>query len=129
MQWTNGHYAGFSEHEPWIRTGDKDVCNAEAEMADETSVWHAYQALIRLRKAHPALVYGSFEPVETANDDVFCYYRDDGTERFYIETNLRARVVKQPKAKGTLELIYSNYMAQGDGMQPYEANVYRVAKP
>jgi oligo-1,6-glucosidase len=128
MQWTNDIYAGFSDHEPWIRVGDKDICNAAAEMADETSVWRTYQSLIRMRKEHPALVYGSFEPVETGNDDVFCYYRDDGRERFYVEINLRARAVKQPKTKGNLELIFSNYMCQGEGLQPYEANIYLIVK-
>ncbi len=129
MQWTNGTYAGFSEHEPWIRVGDKDNYNAEGEMQEETSVWHAYQTLIALRKAHPALVYGKFEPVEANKDDVFCYFRDDGDERFYIEINLCARNISQPRVKCKMELIYSNYMAQGDGLQPYEANVYRIDAP
>ncbi len=129
MQWTNGTYAGFSEHEPWIRVGDKDTYNAEGEMQEETSVWHAYQTLIALRKAHPALVYGRFEPVEANKDDVFCYYRDNGDERFYIEINLCARNISQPRVKGKMELVYSNYMAQGDGLQPYEANVYRIDAP
>ena len=129
MQWTNGVYAGFSEHEPWIRVGDKDVCNAETQMREETSVWHAYQSLIALRKEHPALVYGTFEPYEATKDDVFCYYRDDGNERFYIEINLCSRNIKQPRQKEKMELMYSNYMAQGDGLQPYEANVYRIDAP
>ena len=129
MQWTNGTYAGFSEHEPWIRVGDKEVCNAETEMQEETSVWRAYQSLIALRKAHPALVYGKFEPVEANKDDVFCYFRDDGNERFYIEINLCARNISQPRVKEKMELLYSNYMAQGDGLQPYETNVYRIDVP
>lgn len=129
MQWTNGTYAGFSEHEPWIRVGDKDTYNVEGEMQEETSVYHAYQTLIALRKAHPALVYGKFEPVEANKDDVFCYFRDDGDERFYIEINLCARNISQPRVKCKMELVYSNYMAQGDGLQPYEANVYRIDAP
>ena len=129
MQWTNEAYAGFSDHEPWICVGDKDIANAAAEMEEETSVWRAYQTLIALRKAHPALVYGGFEPYEAAKEDVFCYYRDDGSERFYIEINLCARNIKQPRQKERMELIYSNYMAQGDGLQPYEANVYRIDGP
>lgn len=128
MQWTSEEYAGFSTCEPWIRVGDKDACNAADEMRDETSVWSAYQTLIALRKAHPALIYGRFEPHEATKDDVFCYYRADDGERFYVEINLTARAVRQPRTKGDMELIYSNYMAQGDGLQPYEANVYRVVK-
>jgi oligo-1,6-glucosidase len=128
MQWTDEDYAGFSDYEPWIRVGDKNVCNVAAQRKDETSVLRAYQELIRLRKEHPALVYGTFEPVETGNDDVFCYFRDDGNERFYIEINLRARAIKQPKTKGKLELIFSNYMCQGEGLQPYEANIYLAVK-
>jgi glycosidase len=128
MQWTGDVYGGFSEHEPWIRVGDKDICNVEMQLAEETSVLHAYQTLIRMRKDHSALVYGTFEAHESAKDDVFCYYRDDGTERLYVEINLCERAIKQPKANGEMELLFSNYMAQGDGLQPYEANVYRVLK-
>ena len=128
MQWTDGIYGGFSEHEPWIRVGDKDICNAAAQMQDETSVWRAYQQLISLRAMHPALVYGRFEPLESAKEDAFCYYRDDGDERFYIEINLAAKPLKQPRETNSMELIFSNYMAQGDGLQPYEANIYRVNK-
>ena len=128
MQWTNETYAGFSEHEPWIRLGDKDACNVADQLAEETSVLHAYMTLIQLRKDHPALVYGAFEPLESAKEDLFCYYRDDGNERFYIEINLCERAGKQPKVKEQMELIFSNYMAQGDGLQAYEANIYRVMK-
>ena len=128
MQWTNETYAGFSEHEPWIRVGDKDNCNVSQQLTEETSVLRAYQALIQLRKDHPALVYGAFEPFESAKEDVFCYFRDDGKERLYIEINLCDRAMKQPQTKCALELLFSNYMAQGDGLQPYEANVYRVVK-
>jgi oligo-1,6-glucosidase len=128
MQWTDEKFAGFSEHEPWIRVGDKDVRNVAQQLREETSVLRAYQTLIQLRKDHPALVYGSFEPHEAGKDDVFCYYRDDGKERFYIEINLCERAIKQPAVKGEMELVYSNYMAQGDGLQPYEANIYRVNK-
>ena len=67
--------------------------------------------------------------MEANKDDVFCYFRDDGDERFYIEINLCARNINQPRVKGKMELIYSNYMAQGDGLQPYEANVYRIDAP
>jgi oligo-1,6-glucosidase len=127
MRWTKGKYAGFSEAEPWIRADDGDDDCAEAQQADETSVWSAYAALIALRKAHPALVYGGFEPADGGREDVFCYFRDDGNERYYIETNLCARTIKQPKRHGAMELVFSNYMASGDGLEPYEANVYRVS--
>ncbi|HWQ07224.1 MAG TPA: alpha-glucosidase [Feifaniaceae bacterium] len=126
MQWTSGQNGGFSACEPWIRVGDKDVCNAEAQMQDETSAWSAYQSLIALRREHPALVYGKFEVVEEKKEDVFCYFRDDGQERFYIEVNLCSRLIKRPKQRGTMQLIFSNYMASADAMEPYEANVYCV---
>jgi len=127
MRWTRGKYAGFSEAEPWIRADDGDDYCAETQQADENSVWSAYAALIALRKAHPALVYGGFEPADGGREDVFCYFRGDGQERFYIEVNLCARTIRRPKRHEELELVFSNYMAAGDGLQPYEANVYRVA--
>ncbi len=128
MQWNGGDYGGFSEHEPWIRAGDKDECNVELQLQDENSVLNAYRTLINLRKAHTALVYGMFEPFEAKKEDVFCYFRDDGEERLYIEVNLCARTIQRPHAHGEMGLVFSNYLAQDDAMQPYEANVYRVKK-
>lgn len=127
MRWTKGKYAGFSETEPWIRADAGDDYCAETQTGDENSVWSAYAALIALRKAHPALVYGGFEPADGGREDVFCYFRDDGEERFYIEVNLCARTIRRPKRREEMENVFSNYMAFGDGLQPYEANVYRVS--
>jgi hypothetical protein len=74
----------------------------------------------------PALVYGKFESWREKKEDVFCYFRDDGLERFYIEVNLCSRQIARPKQRGTMQLIFSTYMASADGMQPYEANGYCV---
>jgi len=130
MQWSAGKFGGFSEHAPWIRVGDKDECNVDSQQQDENSVLSAYRALILLRKEHAALVYGAFTPFEPKKQDVFCYFRDDGDERFYIEVNLCSRTIHRPKPHGEteMELVFSNYLAQDDAMQPYEANVYRVQK-
>jgi oligo-1,6-glucosidase len=128
MQWDGTTYGGFSEHEPWIRVGDKDECSVAQQSQDENSVLSAYRALIRLRKEHAALTYGTFEPVEAKKEDVFCYFRDDGEERLYVEVNLCARTIRRPNIRGEMELVFSNYLAQADAMQPYEANVYRVEK-
>lgn len=129
MQWTSEPYGGFSAHEPWIRMGNTEAWNAESEMQDENSVYSAYQSLITLRREHPALVYGKFEVVEASKEDVFCYYRDDGRERFYIEVNLCARAIRRPRQKGEFFRLYSNYMASTDTLQPYEASVYAVGMP
>lgn len=126
MQWTDGHYAGFSDVQPWIGTDDDcKVCNAEAEMADTNSVWSYYRALIALRKAHAALVYGDFKPVREKERDLFLYSRRLDNETVYVECNL-SRMNK--KRRGGLpggERLIGNYSdASGTQLRPYEASVW-----
>ena len=126
MQWNGEPGADFSAGRPWIRIGDPAAWNAAEQQGNEHSVLAFYRALIALRKAHPALIYGSFEPVADKRADVFCYLRDDANERFYVEANLCQRTIQPPKRPKNLSLISSNYKERDAALRPYEANLYRV---
>lgn len=131
MPWNGGKNAGFTAGTPWLQlTEGWQRTNAAAEQADPASVWHFYRAAIALRHAHPALVYGEFQPVFTrsrAFADVFCYFRTLDGERFYVECNLTAKQVRRPAPLcGRLSPVLCSYGAPAAALRPYEANVYRV---
>ncbi len=64
MQWSGADNAGFTDPgvRPWLRVHrDYKSVNAEAAMADESSLWHWYRRLIELRKREASLSLGDIE--------------------------------------------------------------------
>lgn len=62
MQWDASANAGFSSGAPWLKLNPNyPAINAAEALADPNSVFHYYRQLIRLRKAHPVIVYGTYE--------------------------------------------------------------------
>ena len=130
MQWTDGANAGFSSATPWIAAGsDCKTCNAAAQAADQNSVLHHYGALIGLRKAHRALVYGDINIVHKKEKNLFTFWRNDGKDRFYIECNLgRAPKKRKDRLPGAVRLL-SNYPdSPGTVLRPYEAIVWQMGE-
>ncbi len=130
MLWTDGKNAGFTEGEPWIRTGDASETNVAAQQADPDSVLNCCRALIRLRGAHSALVFGSFTPLNAGRRDLFCYEREEDGERWYIEANLSDRAQPRPALPAGASRVISNDPggAEPGMLRPYEAAVYHIGR-
>jgi alpha-glucosidase len=90
MQWTAGPNAGFTEPgvQPWLPIGDdwRDV-NVEAQLAEPKSTLNLYRKLLRLRKEHSALQYGSFLTHPASTAEVFAYRRESDTETMTVVLN------------------------------------------
>jgi oligo-1,6-glucosidase len=125
MQWSNQKNAGFTEGEPWLST-DNDYMdwNVTKQQKDPNSIWRFYQKLLRLRKEHEALVYGSFEAVNRKKKGVFTYYRRLGKEEFYIEMNISERTLPSLPQNKEYTILLSNYPDEADLLRPYEAKLY-----
>ena len=127
MRWDTGKNAGFSAGDPWIEVNNRcPECSAADEAKDPDSVLNFYRALIALRHAHPALVYGRFVPVKPKARDVFAYCRELDGERLYIEANLCDMEKRRPRAVDGLERLLGSYPAGAEKLRPYEAAVYRI---
>ncbi len=91
MQWDGSANAGFSAAPPeklYIQTDpDANRPTVAAQMADPVSLWHEVQALIRLRRAHPALDNtGGFELLR-AEGYPLVYRRTGGGETVTVAVN------------------------------------------
>jgi oligo-1,6-glucosidase len=125
MQWSNQRNAGFTEGEPWLSTDNDYVnWNVAKQQEDPNSIWRFYQKLLRLRKEHEALVYGSFEAVNRKKKDVFNYYRRLGKEEYYIEMNISERTLPSLPRNREYTMLLSNYTDEADLLRPYEAKLY-----
>lgn len=127
MQWNSGRNAGFTDGEPWIKLNPNFLeINAEAEMADEHSVFSWYQRMIALRRSTPALVYGEFFTAMGSSKNSFCYYRVLRSERYLIELSLSGSPEKRSINLSGTELVSASYGGVTEYLRPYEANIYKV---
>lgn len=90
MQWSGEKYAGFSKMEPWIGVNEnyKEI-NVEAEQLDSDSIFAFYQKLIRLRKEKEVISQGEIQFIETENENVIAYLRQQKGQELIVWNNLR----------------------------------------
>ena len=89
----------------------------------DQEMYDLYRKLIRMRKRHPALIYGSFEVLDRSKD-TFIYRRADEKETFVIECNLsgKARRSKWKNPEG-LHMVGPEKVRRAV-MGPYEARIW-----
>jgi alpha-glucosidase len=90
MQWDATANAGFCPPDttPWLPLApDARQLNVAAQLADPRSMLSLTRALLRLRRAEPALTYGSYRTVEAAPEGCFAYLRVDGAAECLIVLN------------------------------------------
>lgn len=129
MQWHNGENAGFTSGTPWLQMNPNyEWLNVEKQKQDPHSVLSFYKQMIFLRKNMDALIYGSYDLVETECEDVYAYTRTQGDEQVLIISNLGITSCDWFEPDGA-ELLLANYEERdGHQLKPYEARVYQLAK-
>ncbi|KAF2478620.1 alpha amylase [Neohortaea acidophila] len=131
ISWDASRNAGFTSGTPWIKVNeDYQTWNVASQEGKKGSVLSFWQQLLKLRKSEPTLVYGRFELVDEASEDVYAYTRSDADGVFLVVCSFKSKEVSWNcpiEAKG--KLIMSNYDVQeGDGkmsLKPYECRLYR----
>ncbi|WP_237222618.1 alpha-glucosidase [Rothia nasimurium] len=138
MQWTAGEQAGFTSGTPWIKLNPRYTeINAEEALADERSVFYHYRDLISLRHAHPIMVNGTYELIDSAeapateDAEVYAYLRQ-GTgptehQTLLVVANFTDGVLTRTFTEpgGARTLLSSNYTDDaGATLRPYEAKIY-----
>lgn len=128
MQWSAEENAGFTEGTPWIKVNPNyTVINAEAEQADEDSVFHFYKKLIRLRKQERVLIDGKYDVLLPEHPEIFAYTRTDKHSRLLVICNFTGHEVRYdlPENWEKGELLLRNEagtFTQGV-LGPYEADM------
>ncbi|HEX9018158.1 MAG TPA: alpha-amylase family glycosyl hydrolase, partial [Anaerolineaceae bacterium] len=87
MQWDGSVNAGFSAVEPWLPvSADFTTRNVVDQTQDPSSMLNFYRKMFWLRKDSPALIAGSYRPVDV-DGECFFYLREYGNERKLIALN------------------------------------------
>ena len=131
MQWDSSANGGFSEGTPWIEVNPNyTYINVEAQKDDEDSILHFYKNLIKFRKDHEIVVYGSYELLLADDPNVFAYKRSLGEQALYVLCNFTDHSVDveipgYEEDKNQLVIHNDTEWTKGT-LRPYEARVYLV---
>lgn len=133
VQWDGSRNAGFTTGTPWLRINPNHTSiNIQDDMTHLDSIVDFYKRAIAMRKAHPALVWGEYAPVEPGNPNIIAYTRIfKAGEKLLVVVNLTAKSakIKLPEKRGAECLIYthsSRPLAAEMRLLPYEGLVYKL---
>ncbi|MGZ3624847.1 MAG: alpha-amylase family glycosyl hydrolase, partial [Ktedonobacteraceae bacterium] len=90
MQWDDSANAGFCAPgvAPWLPVADDfQIYNVAQEQREPRSFLMLTRRLLELRKATPALTFGSYQSVEQKNDTCFVYLRQHANQRCLVALN------------------------------------------
>lgn len=109
FQWKNTPNAGFTTGTPWLAVNPNyPRINAEAQLADDHSLFRYYQKMIALRKDpryQETLVYGQLIPVYEEQHNLMAYYRQTQSQTLLVIANFQ-----KEKQNVTLEQLPRNVL-------------------
>ncbi len=130
FQWSGEENAGFTSGEPWIMVNPNyRKINAKEQMGREDSVFHYFRRLIRLRKEHEVIVYGTYDLLLPESKEIYAYTRTLGEEKLLVVCNFTAGEVTfdLPEEFWTGGILAGNYKDAKAGkdmvLRAYEAVV------
>lgn len=132
MQWSDEDNAGFTKGKPWLKVNPTySYINVKKDLEDETSIIHTYKKLLDMRKKHPVMVYGDYEPIMENYENVVAYTRQYENEKWLMIFNFQSNTqeVKLPDIlkDDKNQLIMSNYSDNvSNVLKPYEGRIYRL---
>ena len=132
MQWNEASNAGFTAGIPWIEVNPNyTVVNASDQVEDDSSVYHYYKELIRLRHENDIIVYGNYELLLPESEQLYVYTRTFEQNKLLVICNFTKETLTYEAADLLKEdrytLLISNYREDAlEKIRAYEAKVYRI---
>ena len=107
--------------------------NENIQDDDPNSILNYYRTMIGIRKAHPVLIYGSYQPIETDHEKLFVYIRESEEEKILVALNFSDQTVNLHSrfiSKILTKLIGNHTPLTHEWMilRPWEASVYTLSK-
>jgi alpha-glucosidase len=132
MHWDDSPNAGFSPAKPWLKVHPNYLArNVKRQQTEPDSLLNFTKALIALRKSHPALRRGDFEPV-AATRDILVYLRKSREQTILVVLNFskRRKVFSLPPGIHLRERLFTSGKdvlspaSQEIVLMPYEASLW-----
>lgn len=88
MQWDDSEHAGFTNGTPWLPVNENyRNINVAAQEKDSNSVLKHFRKLTKIRKQHPALIFGNYKLLEPEHPDIYAYSRSLEESNFLVLLN------------------------------------------
>jgi oligo-1,6-glucosidase len=131
MQWNDLSQAGFTDGVPWLPVNPNYVSiNAAAAMADPTSVFAHFRALIRMRRDLPVLVDGRFDLLLPDHPQLWVLTRTLGDQVLVTVANCSSQPAAVPGGSlpdlgGQAELLLTTHPGpMGPTLAPWESRIF-----
>ncbi|MCQ4088642.1 alpha-glucosidase [Saccharibacillus sp. JS10] len=140
MQWNDEEGAGFTTGKPWQRINpNREEINAKQQEEDPNSVLDLYRRMIALRREHPVMTLGTYEPILDDHEHIYAYFRENEQERWLVVLNFsRTATVFEYSSDIAAELRHAECIVCSDEwniddlnegqskLQPYAYYVFRI---
>lgn len=130
MQWNDGTQAGFSAGNPWMTVNPNHTqINVSQQESDPDGVLSFFKRIVQLRQNYITLREGSYQSIETANNELFIFLRENLGEKIMVALNFSSRAINFPFDTHQNELLLGNYRTASIGinqLRPWEAVVYKL---
>jgi len=138
MQWNTERNAGFSTGTPWMKVNPNYVdINVEEQKSDENSVLNFYKQLIKIRKQHDVLVYGTYKLLAEEDSAIYAYTRTLEGKTVVVMCNMspKNQTFEFPSESSfsNREVLIHNYPLDKNEtlekctLHPYETRVYLLS--
>ncbi|NIM92206.1 MAG: alpha-amylase [Anaerolineales bacterium] len=116
MQWNSEPYAGFSKVEPWLPVeANYQERNIEVQSDDPSSMLNLYRQLLWYRCNTPALVHGTYRPLNVDHDCCYLYLREHSEGSRLVALNFvdQSHTISIPDG-GRGEVVMSTYLDRAE---------------
>jgi alpha-glucosidase len=90
IPWSSEVHGGFSAGKPWLPVDVTGTVDRAQQRVDAASMFSLYRALLRLRRAEPALAIGSYSAI-TWSESVLVYRRQYDSKQVQMALNMSDR--------------------------------------
>lgn len=132
IQWDDSEHGGFTNGTPWIKVNPNfKQINVKETLARKNSIFYYYQELLKTRKVHSTLIYGTYEMIDGNSEQQYAYRRSDENGTYYIWLNFTAAEIAPANVpEGALwEWVLGNYEMPSSidqNLRPWEARIYKI---
>lgn len=128
MPWNSVENGGFSQNKPWMHPNDDyAICNVQDQQKDRNSVLAFWRRALEVRKEKAdVLVYGNFGMVDSSNDKVFTFTKENNGQKVLVTLNFsdqQQSLVLPEKAK---IMFSTGSTIKDDNLSAFEGRMYRV---
>jgi oligo-1,6-glucosidase len=130
MQWSDVPNAGFTSGNPWMSVNQNHTqISVRQQEHDPDAVLSFFKQIVQLRRKYTALREGSYQSIETSNNELFVFLREKLGEKILVALNFSSRAINFPFDTQQSEFLLGNYRSASPGidqLRPWEAVVFKL---